>query len=168
MLTTFPGQGRLVPPSVTFRGSSGAGDRSTSLRGVCLGEIEVLPDAVLFRGPVTAHSLLADGSEDPNGMHVVSRQLQMTRQRDTGALTKVDASGGVTVRWRDMTARSERVELDVPWTRCTAEGPDGAEIRFANGQTWRAKRIEANYLTYAVRCWNGRLESAPVGPANRR
>jgi hypothetical protein len=167
ILTTFPGRSQLVPPCVTFRASAQGDDRLGWLRGECQGEIEVVPDAVLFHGPVTASSLLPAGSADPNGLHITAERLHVTRQPETGELTKVEADGGVVVRWRDMVADSRRVELDLRWQRCIAVDPNGATIRFGNGLTYRARRLEANYATYAVRSYDGRIIQE-AEPNNRR
>ena len=36
--------------------------------------------------------------------------------------------------------------------------PQGAEVRFGDGQSYVAERIEANYATYTVRSYFGRLQ----------
>ncbi|MGE3173270.1 MAG: hypothetical protein AB7O97_11650 [Planctomycetota bacterium] len=164
ILTSFPGRNQLVPPRVTFRTATDPDDPLAWMRGECRGEIEVAPDGVLFHGPVTAHSLLPSGVDDPNGMHIEAEQLRMVRQRESGELTRVDAGGGVAVRWRHLWARSERVELDLRWQRCIAEDPNDAVLGLGDGRVYRARRLEANYATYAVRSYDGRFvqEAAQV------
>jgi hypothetical protein len=95
---------------------------------------------------------------DPSGMNVDAARLSMRRHKDTGELLAVEADGGVTVRWRDLYAKSEKVELDLRWQRCIAEDSKGAEVRFGDGQSYVAERIEANYATYTVRSYFGRLQ----------
>ena len=155
MLTTYSRDARVVPPRLRFRSSSGS---LGWLLGECNGEIEALRESVKFFGPVHAHSLRDDGTQDPDGMNVDAAQLSMRRHKDTGELLSVDAAGGVTVRWRDLYAKSEKVELDLRWQRCIAEDDDGAEVRFGDGQSYVAQRIEANYATYTVRSYFGRLQ----------
>lgn len=164
VLTTYAGHSHMVPPRVSFRSATkGGGSKLGWLSGECQGEIEVLREAVLFHGPVQANSLLADGTQDPQGMHVDAKRLTMRRHRDTGELLVVEAGGGVTVHWRDLYAKSERVELDLRWQKCIAEDDNGAEVRFGGGRSYVARRIEANYETYTVRSYFGRLQqSAPV------
>ena len=167
VLTTFPGQSRTVTPRVTFRaapvaaastaGAAGPPARANWIRGECHGEVDVLRDAVLFRGPVTATSLLPSGGEDPDGMHIAAQKLRMERDAETGQLTRVLAEGGVTCNWRQLHARSQTVELDLKWQRCIATDPDVATIRFGSGRSYEARHLEANYATYAVTVWQGRL-----------
>ena len=96
-------------------------------------------------------------------MHVDARELTMRRHRDTGELLTVEAGGGVTMHWRDLFAKSARIELDLRWQRCIAEDDNGAEVRFGGGRSYVARRIEANYATYTVRSYFGRLQqAAPV------
>ena len=155
MLTTWSGRSAIAPPRVWFRSASSS---VGWLRGECQGEIEVVREAVRFFGPVQATGMKNDGTEDPLGMRVDARELTMRRHKDTGELLAVDAGGGVTVRWRDLYAHSKKVELDLRWQRCIAEDADGAEVRFGNGQSYNAQRIEANYATYTVRSYFGRLQ----------
>lgn len=157
LLTTYLGDSRLVPPRVSFFSEGALGWMS----GECNGEIEVVRDAVRFLGPVHAQSLREDQTPDPLGMDVDAAQLTMRRHKDTGELLAVDAGGGVTVRWRDLYAQSKKVELDLRWKRCIAEDPDGAQVRFGSGQSYVAQRIEANYETYTVRSYFGRLQQDP-------
>lgn len=157
LLTTYLGSSRVVPPRVSFFSDGALG----WLSGECNGEIEVVRDAVRFLGPVHVQSLREDQTPDPLGMDVDAAQLTMRRHKDTGELLAVDAGGGVTVRWRDLYARSKNVELDLRWKRCIAEDPVGAQVRFGNGQSYVAQRIEANYETYTVRSYFGRLQQDP-------
>ncbi len=167
VLTTFPGETEMLPPRVTFRGAPSAEvapgqplpSASGWIRGECHGEVEVGPDAVLFHGPVTANSLLADGRVDPDGMHITAQTMQMNRLKDSGALSRVIADGGVLLDWRQLHAISRRVELNLSWNRCIAEDPAGAEIRFGT-KRFVAPRLEANYATYSVRWFEGNLTHA--------
>jgi hypothetical protein len=165
VLTTFPERQVLVQPRVTLRDPrGGAGDPFANLAGECAGEIEVLPASVLFLGPVAAHSLLPDGREDPRGPRIVAQKLIMSRGQPDGAITRVQADGGVTVDWDTMQARSHWLELDLRAQRCTARDPDGAEIRFGNGRSYRARQLEANYVTQAVRSYHGQFvqDGSPI------
>lgn len=157
LLTTYLGDSRLVPPRVSFFSEGSLG----WLAGECNGEIEVVRDAVRFRGPVHVQGLREDQTPDPLGMDVDAAELTMRRHKETGELLAVDAAGGVTVRWRDLYAQSRKVELDLRWKRCIAEDPDGAQVRFGSGQSYVAQRIEANYETYTVRSYFGRLQQDP-------
>lgn len=162
MLTTFDGSSQLVPPVVSFRGATNdSGSKLGWLRGRCNGEIEVLRESVVFRGPVEAFSLTDRGELDAQGLQVDALRLVMRRDKVTGRLSSVDANGGVTVRWRDLFARSQHVELDLSRQRCIAEDDEGAEVRFGNGLRYVARRVEANYATYMVRSYFGRLSQTP-------
>ncbi len=157
LLTSYSNDSRLIPPRVSFRSDGALG----WLSGECKGEIEVAREAVRFHGPVHAQSLLDDMTPDPLGMNVDAAQLTMRRHPTTGELLTIDAGGGVTMRWRDLFAKSQDIELDLRWKRCIAEDPNGAQVQFGNGQSYVAQRIEANYETYTVRSYFGRLQQDP-------
>ncbi len=167
-LWRFHDEQEPLPPRVTLYGESGQGARSTGpISGECQGEIEALPGAVEFRGPVTAHSLLPDGTVDPQGLAIDATRLRMVRNKATGTLQSVLASEGVTLHWNDLFAQSDKIELDLRWQRCIAEDPVGAEVRFGQGQRYVARRIEANYVTYTVRSYFGSLQQQAQASAPR-
>src|SRR5262249_45568873 len=128
-----------------------------NLGAECRGEIEILPESVLFHGPVAANGLLADGQEDPRGLHVVAQHLAIARAHDTGKPTRVDADGEVDVDGKDLRAHSARVGIALKATHGPAEDPAGARVE-VGGRRFIANRIDANYVSYEVTYWSGRFE----------
>lgn len=163
VLPTFAGRSALHPPSIVFsdpRPDAG-GDPLANLRAECTGEIEVLPKRVAFRGPVTAQGLRADGTADPDGIRISAEELTLERQprneRETrmARVSRVLATGGASVDWRTMHAFSQNLEVDLLRQRCIVDDDNGAYLELGNGMTWRARRIEAFYVTWSVRSWHG-------------
>lgn len=160
VLTKAPGNDEFFPPQITFRDSkANPDDPMANLVGDCQGEIQVLPDTVLFHGPVNAHSLLGDGARNPEGMHIQANTLTMTRDIDTGEVQKVNGTGGVLLDWpqRQVWANSEQLELDLRWQRCIAEDPESAELRLEGGITYLSRRLEVYYETSVVSSDGGRI-----------
>ncbi|MEC7585031.1 MAG: hypothetical protein VYE77_11995 [Planctomycetota bacterium] len=170
VLTAAPGDGEFLPPQVTFRDSeAGPDDPMANLLGECQGEIQVLPDTVLFQGPVSAHSLLRDGSRNPEGMHIQANTLTMTRDVDSGEVVMVNGTGGVVLDWpqRHVWADSEQLELDLRWQRCIAQDPESAELRLEGGVTYLSRRLEVYYETSVVTSDGGRIVQR-AGAAGRQ
>jgi len=150
----------FLSPTITFRdGQADPADALANLRGECRGKIQVLPESVLFHGPVTAHSLLPSGALDPDGIEIQASKLNMNRNQDSGEIEQVIANGGVVLDWpqRELWATSKRLELDLRWQRCIAQDPESAELRLKGGITYQSRRLEAYYETSVVTSDGGRI-----------
>jgi hypothetical protein len=151
-LRTFAGRPTVLLPTVTVHEPGEKGPLA-HLRAVCRGDIEVLPEAVVCRGPVEAQGLREDGSDDPDGVHFDAESLTMERQgkREIArALCK-----GVTASWSGMTAKSASLELDARFSRLIARDPKGAVVTLPKGRTLTAPRIEVNYETWSFDLHHG-------------
>lgn len=173
VLTHYPGHPDTAPlsPVVTFRDpAAGADDPFANLRAVCRGEIDVLPERVAFRGPVTARGLTAAGEPDPDGIDVSTAGLTLLRDADsrTNGITRAEARGGVAAAWarHRFRARSESLELDLRRERCIADDPDDVVLHLG-GWVYEARHIEVNYVTCRLSGFQGRLRR-DTGPIGRR
>jgi hypothetical protein len=165
-LRTFEDRPTFLLPSVTLH-QPGSTALLSHMHAQSEGNIDVLPDRVLFGGPVTARGLQADGAEDPDGIRLDAQTLQLARDPVTGAV--VSALGkNVRVDWTRLQARSAEVEFDVRRSRCIARDPADAEVVLPGGRTITAPRIEVNYETMAVSYRNGRMVQATDAGAGRR
>lgn len=162
VLPTFPGHSQFLVPDIELRGGASSSAAWTDLRAYCRGEIEVLPDAVAFRGPVTAQGLLPDGSEDPAGLRIATEQLELRRDPRTGEVQRLRASGDVRLDWPRIRARCRELEVDLAWQRCIVRDPVGAEVWLPDGQYFRSRHLEANYTTLSVDSYDGRFEQRPA------
>ena len=158
-LRAFPGRSVWLPPSVTLHQPSANGALG-HIHAICQGDIDVLPDHIDFGGPVIADSVRADGSADPEGLHIDARELQMQRHPKTGEILLVRGRG-VEVTWAGIAAKSADIELDLRWSKCIARDPDDARVQLPNGQTFVAPVIEILYDRMEVRCHQGRLTRDP-------
>ncbi|MBK8099116.1 MAG: hypothetical protein IPK26_18565 [Planctomycetes bacterium] len=162
VLPTFPGRSNFLIPDVELRGGGASSSAWTDLRAHCRGEIEVLPDAVAFRGPVTAQGLLPDGSADPAGLQIATEQLELRRNARTGEVQRLLATGDVRLDWPRIRARCRELEIDLAWQRCIVRDPIGAEVWLPDGQYFRSRHLEANYTTLSVDSYDGRFEQRPA------
>lgn len=159
-LRTFPGRSTFVLPTVVLDQPK-AQNRLQHVRAVCRGDLEVLPAAVLFHGPVVADSLTAAGEPVPAGLHIDAAQLRMDRSASTGELVRIGGKD-ITMDWSGMKARSADLELDLPWTRFIARDPRGANVEFADGRRLLAERIEVDYVNMAVDAFRVLLDQRPT------
>ncbi|HZN41382.1 MAG TPA: hypothetical protein VFD82_21420 [Planctomycetota bacterium] len=154
-LRTFDGRPTVLLPTVTWHEPGEKGPLS-HLRAVCRGDIEVLPESIVCRGPVEAQGLREDGSDDPDGVHFDAETLTMETMERQGKKEIVRTlCKGVTASWSGMTAKSASLELDVKFSRLIARDPKGAVVALPNGRTLTAPRIEVNYETWSFDLSNG-------------
>ncbi|HEX5052497.1 MAG TPA: hypothetical protein VFZ65_12040 [Planctomycetota bacterium] len=154
-LRTFADRPTFLLPSVTLH-EPGKDGLLSHMIAVCRGNIDVLPEEVVFGGPVVAQGLNEDGSENPDGVHLEAEQLRMQRQPQTGEIVKVTGRV-VTLDWSKMKARSASAELDARWNRMTFSDPADAVVSMPDGREWRSPFIEVNYETMSVKWHPGRL-----------
>jgi hypothetical protein len=154
-LRTFEDRPTFLLPSMTLH-DAGSDGLLAHMHAVCQGNIDVLPDVVVFGGPVVAQGLRPDGSEDPEGIHLDAGSLRMFRQAETGEVIRV-LGQDVRVDWSRLDATSSEVELDLRRTRCIARDVEGAMVAVPGRGTFTAPRVEVNYETMAVTCFHGRL-----------
>ncbi len=155
-LRAFPDRSTFVLPTVTLHDPRSPG-LLAHMTSSCQGDIEVMPDAVVFHGPVKAHTLRPDGEADDEGMQIGAEQLRMVRRKDTGEVVQV-LGKGVDLDWSQAKAHSAEVELDLRWGRLIARDPDGAVVTLPDDRRFVAPRIELNYETMTVTTYRGRLE----------
>lgn len=162
LLPTFPGRSTELPPVLVLRDPARQrGDGLGNLSGTCRGAIEVLPDRVLFQGPVRAQALDPAGQPDPVGMRVAAEELRMIRRPDTGEVLTIEARAGVQLDWSRIGARSSELTVDLLRSTCTVTDPVAAEVILPNGLRAQARHIVANYQTRALRWWHGRMSYVP-------
>lgn len=154
-LRTFADRPTFLLPSLTLHDPRSPG-LLAHMTASCLGNIDVLPDSVVFDGPVATHSLLADGTEDASGMHIDARVLRMLRNVDSGEVVRVHGDD-VKLDWSKARAHSAEVEIDLRWSKLIARDANGATVVLPDGRTYAAPRIELNYDTMAVTSWSGSL-----------
>ncbi len=154
-LRAFPGRSVWLPPVVTLHQPQ-SGGALAHISATCQGDIDVLPEQIAFGGPVRADSVRADGSADPDGLHVDARVLQMQRHPETGEILLVRGRD-VTVEWNGIWARSAEIELDLRWRKCVVRDPNDAEVRLPTGQRFVAPWLEILYDRMQVRSIDGRL-----------
>ena len=167
-LRTFDGRPTVLLPTVTLHEPGKKGPLS-HLRAVCRGDIEVLPDSVVCRGPVEAQGLCEDGSEDPEGMHFDAEHFVMERQGKKGERGEISRAlwNDVKVVWSGMTATTSALELDLRFSRLIARDPKGAVIALPNGRTLTAPRIEVNYETWSFDLQDGSFAQKADPGTNR-
>jgi len=151
-LRTFDGRPTVLLPTVTVH-EPGKKSPLSHLQAVCRGDIEVLPESVVCRGPVEAHGLCEDGSEDPDGMHFEAETFVMERQGKNEIARAL--WNNVKVEWSGMTATTSALELDLKFSRLIARDPNGAVVALPNGRTLTAPRIEVNYETWSFDLHHG-------------
>lgn len=149
-LRSFPGHSIFLLPTVVLH-QPDSNSALAHVQATCRGDIDVVPEAVVFLGPVVANGVMpTDDSIDPNGMHIEANQLRLNRSKK-GELTKI-LGQDVNMLWHDMKAMSANVEVDLRegHHQLVARDPQGARIDFADGRRVVAERLEVNYDTMAV------------------
>jgi hypothetical protein len=154
-LGTFADRDEFLPPTLTLRSPQRTGLLS-NMRATCQGDIDVLPDAIIYGGPVRAVSIGADDAPDARGLDIAAKQLHMRRLIDNGEIALVTGAG-VDVQWADVHARSADVELDLRRSRIVASDPEEAVVTLADGREVRSPRVEFDYRTMALRTSRGRV-----------
>lgn len=165
-LRTFEDRSTFLPPSVTLH-QTGSTALLSHMTAVCQGNIDVLPDRVLFGGPVRATGITADGEQDPDGILLDANELSLRRDAATGDVVQALAKD-VHVDWTRLQARSAEIELDIRRTRCIVRDPANATVVLPGGRTFTSPRIEVNYETMAVSYRHGRMVQARDAEAVRR
>jgi hypothetical protein len=164
-LRTFGDRPTFLLPSVVLH-EPGSDDLLAHMTATCQGNIDVLPDAVVFDGPVAANGLRPDGSEDPDGIHLNAGRLRMARDLETGDIVRV-LGDDVQLDWSRVDATSAEIELDLLRSLCIARDPHNATVT-ADGRVWTAPHVEVNYETLAVTCYNGRLVQTRPASAGKQ
>ncbi|MBL8756578.1 MAG: hypothetical protein JNK15_25005 [Planctomycetes bacterium] len=164
-LATFADGGTPLLPKLVLREGHDKGLLS-HMQAVCGGDIEVLPREVLFRGPVRADALSADGTVDAAGLHLDAAELHMLRdsnpQRSTYGEVVAVTGKEVVVAWTRMSARCGTIAFDLPRNRCTIADDDEATVVLENGLEVRAPRVEVDYDTLALRGQGLRVRQLPA------
>jgi hypothetical protein len=164
-LTLLPAAA-ATPPRVTLvQGDARfarAGAKARPIAVEAAGAIRAERDAVRFSGPVHAFSVADDGSPLPGEFDLRADDLTMDREPDSGAITRVRASGSAALRWGDLTADAEHMWLDLLRNLCTVRDVGGqARFTFADRAEWRGYQAVFDYVTMEVaRSWRSRLRGA--------
>jgi hypothetical protein len=166
VLTRFANLASEMSTEVTIRDPHGGSGPFANMRAVSQDEIHIAPDSVVFLGPVTAYSLLADGLEDPRGMHVTAKHLSLAVDAESHEVTRADMAGGVDLQWKELRAHTARVELDLKRNQLIATDPVGAEV-WMRGRRYWGRQLLANYQTYSLRSWFGGVEQQQEAAARR-
>jgi hypothetical protein len=153
-LVAFEGRSAALWPRLTLH-EDGTTGLLSHMQAVCRGNIDVVPDAVVFGGPVVMTSLGADGEADPNGLGLDARELRLERQLKSGDIVRARARD-VALTSARMQAKAAEIDLDLGHRLCTARDPNGVHFELANGWTFDSPWLEVNYETLAFRTADGR------------
>jgi hypothetical protein len=127
---------------------------------LCQGDVEVLPDKVIGKGPVTGRTHGPDGVLDPGGMALDAGGLWLVREPSTGDVREIMAGLGADLRLRQVRARGEQLTLDL------AHSVVMIDDRSGNGRidgplgAWRGVRVQYNFVTMEVSAWASGLSFA--------
>jgi hypothetical protein len=163
-LGTFDDHSVFLPPTLVLR-EPGKNGLLSHMQALCRGNIEVRPEAVLFGGPVVAQALAADGTPDPNGLHIDARELQMARK--DGDITNVTGRD-VVLDWPRVNARTAELELDLVRHHLIARDPKWARVVLADGLEFQSPFVEVDYETMAVQTHRGRGRQRVAAQDNDR
>ncbi|MFY9342880.1 MAG: hypothetical protein WAT39_10345 [Planctomycetota bacterium] len=168
---SFPDRSTFLAPTITLHEPGRTGLLS-HMRATCRGNIDVRQDAIVFAGPVQAQGLRADGSDDPDGVHLDARELTMQRQlQPAGLLQPGDivrvVAKDVTVDWTRLDARCAEIELDLQRSVCIAKDPGDATVLLPNGIEIRAPQVEVNWETMTMQYRRGRIARRLLGEAGK-
>lgn len=151
-------------PSILVEGARGSfarlgsGPQRVLLRS--RDSIDVSPEAISLTGDVEVVSLDTSGAPDPGGLSLRAARLRMQRDRRSGEVSVVRASGDARLRFSGLEARSGSLSLDLVHHSCMAADPAGAVIRLPHGVVYRGPRVEVDYVTLEWLAWNGRVENS--------
>ncbi|MBX3462586.1 MAG: hypothetical protein KF830_05415 [Planctomycetes bacterium] len=165
-LRTFADRPVFLLPTVTLH-QTGSTALLSHVRALSSGNIDVLPDKVLFGGPVTAQGLRPDGDLDPEGIHLDARELRLLRDVRTGEVVQANGKD-VRIDWTRLQAQGAEVDFDVRRNRCVVRDPADAIVDLPGGRRVTAPRIDLNYETMAVSYRNGRMVQTANAGADRR
>ena len=152
----FPGRSTTVLPEIETHSTAGSGVLS-HMRASSRGDIEVVPKQVLFHGPVSVHSIDADGSRREDGLGIVARELSMDLHPESGEVLRAFGRD-VELDWSRVAGRAAEMDLDLRWNRCVARDPDGARVTLANGRVITGEKVTVNYQTLAFSGYKVRVE----------
>lgn len=158
-LGSFDDRSTFMPPTMTLH-EAGSNSLLSNMRAVCLGNIQVDPEAVRFGGPVKAHGLRADGQSDPDGINIDAKKLSMRRiTKSEGPAFAIGKPGDISliegedvvIDWTKLDARAADIKIDVLRGHCTASDPAGAIVKLPDGRTLRSTWAFVNYKTWSFR-----------------
>lgn len=151
----------LVDPSGSLQNKGGEPSR---FKIISTGNIRVLPEAVRFDGLVEMQSLAADGTDDPDGAHLTADNVSLDRDPETGEILQIHASGNVRLEWSGVTAWGTKLTLDPKTHFVTVSDPNrNAGVELSNGLRYRAGAVHANYESFRVQSWAGRVDGGGRG-----
>jgi hypothetical protein len=155
----FDERSTFMPPTMTLH-EAGSNGLLSNMRAVCLGKIQVDPDAVRFGGPVEAHGLLPDGQNDPDGININAKKLIMHRvTKSDGPAIAIGKAGDISliegkdvvIDWTKLDARAADIKIDVLRGHCTASDAKGANVQLPDGRTLLSTWAFVNYKTWSFR-----------------
>ncbi|MFT7535041.1 MAG: hypothetical protein ACI85K_000992 [Hyphomicrobiaceae bacterium] len=158
-LGSFDDRSTFMPPTMTLH-ETGSNGLLSNMRAVCLGDIQVDPEAVRFGGPVEAHGLRPDGQDDPDGINIDAKKLTMRRiTAGEGPALTIGKAGDISliegkdvvIDWTKLDARAADIKIDVLRGHCTASDSNGAVVTLPDGRTLRSNWTFVNYKTWSFR-----------------
>ena len=158
-LGSFDDRSTFMPPTMTLH-EAGSNGLLSNMRAVCIGNIQIDPDAVRFGGPVEAQGLLPNGQNDPNGIHINAQTLTMDRLVEgdgpglvigkPGDISRIEGQD-VVIDWSTLDAKAANIVIDVLRGHCTASDSNGAIVQLPDGRTLRSNWAFVNYKTWSFR-----------------
>lgn len=161
---SFVDRSTFLPPTITLHEAERAGLLS-HMQATCHGNIEVRSDAISFLGPVTAIALRPDGRDDPDGIHLNARELQLLRS-DTNKIVRALAKD-VVVDWTRLEAVCAEIELDLIGNNCIAQGDPEAIVTLPDGVEIKAPRVEVNWQRRTMSTADGRIQQRVPGEGSK-
>lgn len=158
-LGSFDNRSTFMPPTITLH-EAGSNGLLSNMRAVCIGDIQVDPDAVRFGGPVETHGLRPDGQNDPDGINIDAKKLTMRRiTKGEGPALTIGKAGDISliegkdvvIDWTKLDARAADIKIDVLRGHCTASDSNGAVVKLPDGSTLRSTWAFVNYKTWSFR-----------------
>lgn len=151
----FPGRSAQLLPEIELH-QEGRSDAFSHILAQCRGDIELVPDAVEFHGPVIASSINADGSTSPDGPGIVAQTLTMNLHSKTGEILSVIGQD-VDLDWSRVRGHAAEIELTPKRKRLIARDPDGVSAVLADGTRVGGRSVMIDYHTLAVRAFDGHV-----------
>lgn len=144
-----------------------------SYRAKVEGDVYVTGAEAWCEGPAVLTPLDASGAEDPDGITVRADEVRVRRNRETGEPMFVTAEGNGSFESRDLSGRASLLEIDLLRHTARASEPGGRATVTMDGNTFSARRVQANYETNAVQVWFGSLtwrgdDAVAAGEPQRR